>query len=89
MTLAYRGEVFNRLKPANRERLARPRREGGSRVLTRTEVVRISPDCVDLDVAGKAESIANDAVIVQAGGVLPTDLLRRAGVGFETKFGTA
>jgi hypothetical protein len=26
---------------------------------------------------------------VQAGGVLPTDILRRAGIGFETKFGTA
>ncbi len=89
VTIAYRGEVFNRLKGANRERLAEAEAQRRLRVLTRTEVVRINPDRVDLDIAGNAESIANDAVIVQAGGVLPTDLLRRAGVGFETKFGTA
>jgi thioredoxin reductase len=89
VTIAYRGEAFNRIKPANRDRLAEAEAGRRLRVLMRTEVVRISSDGVDLDVAGKAESIPNDAVIVQAGGVLPTDILRRAGIGFETKFGTA
>ncbi|MSQ18344.1 MAG: hypothetical protein EXR39_02000 [Betaproteobacteria bacterium] len=31
----------------------------------------------------------NDAVIVCAGGVLPTDLLKKVGIGFGTKHGTA
>ena len=30
----------------------------------------------------------NDAVIVCAGGELPTPLLRKVGIEFETKFGT-
>ncbi len=31
----------------------------------------------------------NDRVIVQAGGILPTELLRSIGIEVETKFGTA
>jgi hypothetical protein len=31
----------------------------------------------------------NDAVIVSAGGVLPSDFLRRVGISVETKYGTA
>jgi thioredoxin reductase (NADPH) len=34
-------------------------------------------------------TIPNDAVIVCAGGELPTALLQGAGIRFETKFGTA
>jgi hypothetical protein len=33
--------------------------------------------------------IPNDAVIVCAGGVLPIDLLKKVGIEFETKHGTA
>jgi thioredoxin reductase (NADPH) len=89
VTLAYRGDAFNRLKPANRDRLAQAGPQHRLRVLTKTNVVRIHVDRVELDIDGRVESIANDAVIVQAGGVLPADVLRRAGIGFETKFGTA
>jgi len=34
-------------------------------------------------------TLANTAVIVQTGGVLPTGLLRELGVTVETKYGTA
>jgi len=33
--------------------------------------------------------LPNDAVIVCAGGVLPTGLLQSMGIRFETKYGTA
>jgi len=33
--------------------------------------------------------VRNDAVIVSAGGVLPSDFLRRIGISVETKYGTA
>ena len=33
--------------------------------------------------------IANDAVIINAGGILPTAFLREIGIDVETKFGTA
>ena len=39
--------------------------------------------------AGRHEDLANDAVIVCAGGLLPKPLLQKAGVEFETKYGTA
>jgi thioredoxin reductase/NAD-dependent dihydropyrimidine dehydrogenase PreA subunit len=89
VTLAYRGEAFNRLKPANRERLDEARRADRLDVMLHAEVRRIAPDRVDIDCAGELRTIGNDAVIVQAGGVLPTDLLRAAGVAVETKYGSA
>jgi thioredoxin reductase/NAD-dependent dihydropyrimidine dehydrogenase PreA subunit len=89
VTLAYRGEVFNRVKPKNRERLETAR--AGARIDVRlsTEVAGIFPDRVELIRDGAPIVVANDAVIVQAGGVLPTSLLREIGVTVETKYGTA
>ena len=89
VTIAYRGEAFNRVKPANRDRLEAARAAGSIEVRTGTDVVRIAPDHVDLVAAGATRGLANDWVIVQAGGVLPTDLLRSIGIEVETKFGSA
>ncbi len=89
VTLAYRGEAFNRVKAQNRARLDEASRAGRLAVLLRAEVRSIAANRVDLEVDGAARPIGNDAVIVQAGGVLPTDLLQRAGIAFERKFGTA
>jgi thioredoxin reductase/ferredoxin len=89
VTLAYRGEAFGRVKPKNRERIDAAARGGQVDVRLRANVVRIERDRVLLDVAGDERAIPNDAVIVQAGGVLPTELLKSAGIAFETKFGTA
>ena len=33
--------------------------------------------------------VTNDAVIVSAGGIVPTGLLKSIGINVETKFGTA
>ncbi len=89
VTLAYRGDGFNRVKPKNRERLEAARSARRVEVRLRTEVARILPDRVELVEEGKPFVVVNDAVIVQAGGVLPTSLLREIGVTVETKFGTA
>ena len=42
-----------------------------------------------LERQGRVFAVKNDAVIVSAGGVLPTDFLRRVGIDVEAKFGTA
>ena len=42
-----------------------------------------------LDQGGRQLTLANDSVIVCAGGVLPTPFLERIGVRVETKYGTA
>lgn len=89
VTLAYRGDAFNRIKPKNRERLDAASAAQRIDVRLRTEVQSILPDRIVLAVDGSEAAIANDAVIVQAGGVLPTALLREIGVTVLTKYGTA
>ncbi len=87
--LAYRGEVFNRIKPANRERLEDARAAGRIDIRMKTEVKSVASDCVELVGEHGATTVANDVVVVQAGGVLPTGLLKQLGVTIETKYGTA
>jgi len=43
----------------------------------------------EIDHKGKLVRIENDAVIVNAGGILPTPFLKELGIEVETKFGTA
>lgn len=85
--LSYRGEALNRVKVKNRERLERLRETGKVDVMFSSEVIEIHPDNIILSVHGELQEIANDAVIVSIGGVLPTDLLKNIGIRFETKYG--
>ena len=90
VALSYRGNAFNRIKPRNRERLEEAQARRRVRVILNSEVRRISPAQVEL-VQGEHGGLVlpNDAVIVQAGGVVPTALLKDIGVAVETKYGTA
>lgn len=89
VTLSYRGESFSRVKPKNRQRLDASSGTGRLQVLLGSTIERIGAADVAM-VHGKRNLILpNDAVIVCAGGVLPTDLLKRVGIEFETKHGTA
>jgi len=87
--LSYRGDAFSRAKPGNRERVAAAERSGRLKVLLKSEVRRIEPRRVVVDCDGREIDVANDAVIVSAGGILPSDFLRGIGVEVETKYGTA
>ncbi len=87
--LSYRNAAFGRAKPKNRARIEQAMRDGRVEVLLGTEVVQILPDRVVLTAAGQAFEIRNDAVIICAGGILPTDFLKSCGIGIETKYGTA
>lgn len=89
VTLCYRGEAMNRLKQANRTRLDNAVREGKLHLLLSSEVRSIAPQSVSIEVAGKTRQVANDAVVVCVGGVLPTAMLQAIGVRVETKHGTA
>jgi thioredoxin reductase/ferredoxin len=89
VTLSYRGTAFNRIKPRNRELLEQAQGEQRLQVMLNSEVRRICADSVELAQSDRLVTIANDAVIVQAGGVLPTAMLKDIGVSVETKFGTA
>jgi len=89
VTLAYRGDGFGRVKTKNRERLDAARSSRRIDVRLKTDVRRILADRVLLNEGDAETAIDNDIVIIQAGGELPTGLLRQLGVTVETKYGTA
>jgi thioredoxin reductase len=88
VVLSYRGQAFQRPRPSNRERLDAAARERRLAVLLGSRVVEIRPESVLLETDSGAKEIANDAVLVCTGGVLPTDFLRSVGVEIQTKYGT-
>jgi thioredoxin reductase/NAD-dependent dihydropyrimidine dehydrogenase PreA subunit len=89
VTLSYRGDAFQRAKAKNRERVDASIRSGKLRVLLKSNVKRIELDKIHIDCGeGALLTLDNDAVIVSAGGVLPTALLEKIGIKSETKHGT-
>jgi thioredoxin reductase len=89
VTLSYRGEAFSRIKTKNRQLLDQQREAGRLQVLLGSVVKSIEARSVRIEHEGRERSLRNDAVIVCAGGQLPTELLRKVGIRFDTKFGTA
>ncbi len=89
VALSYRAEAFSRVKPANRERLRAAADAGKVQVLLKSEVLGIERDKVLLRLVEDEVALENDAVIISAGGVLPTAFLNSIGVKVETKYGTA
>ena len=88
VTLSYRSEAFSRVKQKNRQALDDAVGIGRVRLLLGSTVQAIEADQVRLRVADNEQSLRNDAVIVCAGGLLPTPLLKKVGIHIETKFGT-
>jgi len=89
VVLSYRGDAFDRAKARNRDRVQAAANSGTLQVLLKSNVKQIDREQVAIEHAGKMLSVRNDAVIVSAGGVLPSDFLRRVGISVETKYGTA
>ncbi|HLF95640.1 MAG TPA: NAD(P)-binding domain-containing protein [Methylococcaceae bacterium] len=88
VTLSYRADSFSRSKEKNRERVAAAEQDGRLRVLLKSDVERIDADRVVIRHQGQAVELKNDAVIVCAGGVLPTPFLKQIGIMVDTKHGT-
>lgn len=89
VTLSYRSAAFSRAKQKNRKRLEAAEAAGKLRVLLESNVKSISDDEVEIDYRAETLRLPNDAVIVNAGGILPTGLLQELGIEVETKYGTA
>ena len=87
--LSYRGEPLTRANRKNRADLETQRAAGRLRVLLESKVKRIHKQEVEIEVDGLVKRFRNDAAIVCAGGLLPTPLLQRVGIRFDTKFGTS
>jgi thioredoxin reductase len=88
VTLSYRRDAFGRVKPKNREDLAAAEDGGQLAVMLNSNVTLIEEHRVTLDHKGESISLGNDTVIVCAGGVLPTEMLRAMGIQVDTKYGT-
>jgi thioredoxin reductase (NADPH) len=88
VTLSYRGGAFSRVKARNRA-LEAATRAARVQVELDSQVQSIDERQVRLTGARGERRLDNDAVIVCAGGQLPTPLLQSVGIRFETKHGTA
>jgi thioredoxin reductase/ferredoxin len=89
VTLSYRSEAFSRVKEKNRQNLKEREDSGRLKVMLKSQVKHIDPDKVIIKWEDFDVDIPNDAVIVCAGGILPTGFLKEIGVQVDTKFGTA
>jgi thioredoxin reductase/NAD-dependent dihydropyrimidine dehydrogenase PreA subunit len=89
VTLSYRSEAFSRVKQKNRLAIEQAQREQRVRVELESTVVAIETECVQLKTKSGPKTLRNQAVIVCAGGLLPTPLLQKIGILFETKHGSA
>jgi thioredoxin reductase len=89
VVLSYRGAEFDRAKARNRERVQQAAQGGQLLLLMKSNVKHIEPQSVVIEHAGEMIQVENDAVIVSAGGVLPSEFLKRVGIAVETKYGVA
>jgi thioredoxin reductase (NADPH) len=89
VSLSYRSEAFSRAKEKNRNKVEQAVSEGRLSVLFKSNVTEILERGVKLDHDGQPLELRNDAVIVSAGGILPTPFLKNIGIEVETKYGTA
>ena len=88
VTLCYRGPAFARARLKNRHRVDAALKSGRLTALFNSRVMEIMPGRVVIDREGRKQELRNDAVIVCAGGILPSEFLKRSGVEIETKYGT-
>jgi len=91
VTLSYRNASFSRIKPANGEKIREAGEAGKVEVLFNTNPLWINTDSVVLATSKDEEEIylENDLVYIFAGGELPTEFLKKAGINITTKFGEA
>ncbi|HED17394.1 MAG TPA: 4Fe-4S dicluster domain-containing protein [Gammaproteobacteria bacterium] len=88
VTISYRSKAFSRAKEKNRNHVDELESSGDLRVLMESNVSKIGADDVDIKQGEEIVNLANDIVIVNAGGILPTPFLKKIGINVETKHGT-
>ena len=91
VTLSYRKDVFQRIKPKNNERINEAISRGIIDVRFNSNLEAIEKDEVFIAEAGGREKVRlkNDLVYILAGGELPTQFLEKIGIKITKKFGDA
>jgi len=88
VSLSYRSERFSRAEAKNRDRIDAYSSEGKINLYLPSTVTQIDEAQVTLDFNGKQTVLPNDAIIINAGGILPTGFLKQIGIQVDTKYGT-
>ncbi len=90
ITISYRREAFVRLKEKNEQRINELINSKKINVMFNSNVEAIKPQSISLILEDRTKSeIPNDFVFIFAGGELPTELLKKAGVRMRTGEGEA
>lgn len=88
VTLSYRGEAFQRIKPKNNEKIQKAIADQIIDMRFNSNVLVITEHNVSLSLPGNETlNLKNDLVYIFAGGELPTQFLQKAGVEITTRFG--
>jgi thioredoxin reductase len=89
VSISYRSAAFSRAKAKNRDKVAALVADGTMRVFMSSNVREIREDSVILETEKGTGTLPNDAVIICAGGILPSGFLKEVGIEVQTKHGTA
>jgi thioredoxin reductase (NADPH) len=91
VTLSYRKDAFARLKPKNNEKLKEAISKQRINVLLNSNLTSIENDIATIRMEGNNEDLKleNDLIYIFAGGELPTQFLKNAGIAITKKFGDA
>jgi len=91
VTLSYRKDAFSRLKPKNNVKIKAAMEANKLEVIMNSNLVSIGENEVSVKVDGENETrkLANDLVYIFAGGELPTEFLKNAGIEITRKYGEA
>ncbi|TCV89515.1 NAD(P)-binding domain-containing protein [Sulfurirhabdus autotrophica] len=88
VTISYRSNAFSRVKPKNRDRLDQAIAKHRVQVELETTVKEITPELAILKKGDELIELPNQAIIVCAGGELPTPMLKKIGVQVNAHYGT-
>lgn len=90
VVLSYRGEVFQRIKPKNSEKINEAAAAQKVEIIFNSNVAEINEDNITLSLPEEQMvTVKNDLVYIFAGGELPTQFLQKAGVEITKRFGHA
>jgi len=87
VTLSYRNDKFSRLKPKNKENVERAVADQSLKIMFNSDLVSIREGSVSIKTDGESKKMENDLVYIFAGGELPTEFLKNAGIEITKKFG--
>jgi thioredoxin reductase len=87
VTLSYRSGAFSRAKEKNQQAVQRAEKSGRLKVLLNSNVDRINGRDVRIRQGEQVHTFPNDAVVVSAGGILPTGFLKSIGIDIRTHHG--